>query len=61
MREKACRICHLLTTKAHCPRCRTSNLSENYVGIVVIIDPKNSLIAEKLNISEPGKYALKVR
>ncbi|MHA1298102.1 MAG: transcription elongation factor subunit Spt4 [Candidatus Helarchaeota archaeon] len=61
MREKACRICHLLTTASHCPECRTSNLSENYVGIVVIVDPENSLIAQKLNINKAGKYALKVR
>jgi len=31
------------------------------VGIVVIVDPENSLIAQKLNINKAGKYALKVR
>jgi len=30
-------------------------------GYVVIIDPKESIIAEKLEIKLPGKYALKVR
>jgi len=28
---------------------------------VVIIDPKESIIAQKLEITLPGKYALKVR
>ena len=30
-------------------------------GDVVIIDPKESIIAQRLEITLPGKYALKVR
>ncbi|MFX0135691.1 MAG: transcription elongation factor subunit Spt4 [Candidatus Hodarchaeota archaeon] len=61
MKEKACRTCHRITESSHCPKCKTSNLSENFVGVVVIVNPTNSLIASKLNVNEPGKYALKVR
>jgi len=41
--------------------CGTSNLSEDWAGYVVIIDPEHSDIAKKMNITLPGRYALKVR
>lgn len=44
-----------------CPICNSASLSKDWSGYVVIIDPKESIIAEKLEIKLPGKYALKVR
>ena len=44
-----------------CPICGSSALSKDWSGYVVIIDPKGSIIAEKLGITLPGSYALKVR
>ncbi|MHA1332665.1 MAG: transcription elongation factor subunit Spt4 [Candidatus Odinarchaeia archaeon] len=61
LREKACRICHRITSEQFCPKCKTSSLSYEFTGIVIINDPENSKIAERLNITEKGKYALKVR
>ncbi|MHA1209201.1 MAG: transcription elongation factor subunit Spt4 [Candidatus Freyarchaeota archaeon] len=61
MKEKACKICHLLVTKQICPNCKTSSLSSDYSGIVIIFDPENSQIAQKLQIKHKGKYALRVR
>jgi DNA-directed RNA polymerase subunit E" len=61
--EQACRNCGLVTNVAGqiCPRCKTHTLSEDFSSIVIIIDPATSEIARRLNITEPGKYALKVR
>ncbi len=61
MARKACRVCRLITTKSHCPVCRGTNLSDSFSGVVLIFDPEHSMIARKLNISEPGEYALNVR
>lgn len=62
MREKACRNCHALTTGSICPSCKSTNLSDDWTGIVVIMDPEGSYIAEKLGVKKTsGRYALKVR
>ncbi|MDO8055683.1 MAG: hypothetical protein Q6361_02375 [Candidatus Hermodarchaeota archaeon] len=36
-------------------------MSESYSGLVLIFDPETSILAQKLNISQPGEYALQVR
>ena len=61
MKEKACKNCQALTVESVCPHCKSTNLNEDYSGIIIIIDPKNSILAQKLNINEEGRYALKVR
>ncbi|MHA1267644.1 MAG: transcription elongation factor subunit Spt4 [Candidatus Helarchaeota archaeon] len=62
MRERACRTCHRLESeKQLCSFCKTTSLSSDWTGLVIIINPENSKIASKLNIHEPGNYALKVR
>ncbi len=61
MSEKACVSCHHLTKKGVCPKCRTTSLSDDYSGLVIIFDPENSAIAKAMNIKEKGRYALKVR
>ncbi|MBD3230862.1 MAG: DNA-directed RNA polymerase subunit E'' [Candidatus Lokiarchaeota archaeon] len=61
MTEKACRICrHIEEDSNQCSKCKSFNLSSEFSGFVIIIDPE-SMIAKKLQIKEPGKYALKVR
>lgn len=57
---KACRDCHRLVDGNLCPICKASHLTDDWSGIVIIID-LNSELAQKLNITHPGKYALKVR
>jgi len=44
-----------------CPNCKSSNLSDDWTGFVIVLNVNNSKIAEKLAIKSPGKYALKVR
>lgn len=61
MREKACANCHFITKENVCAKCKSTNLSEDYSGIVVMFDPENSSIAKAMKIKEKGRYALKVR
>lgn len=61
MSEKACATCHFITKENTCPKCRSSSLSDDFSGLVIIFDPKNSAIAKVMNIKEKGRYALKVR
>jgi DNA-directed RNA polymerase subunit E" len=61
MSEKACSTCHFITKENICPKCKTSSLSDDYSGIVIVFDPENSAIAKAMNIKDKGRYALKVR
>ncbi|EMR75637.1 DNA-directed RNA polymerase, subunit E'' [Thermoplasmatales archaeon SCGC AB-540-F20] len=56
----ACRNCHRLTEKDRCPICSDQTV-KRWSGYVIIRDPAKSQIAKKMNITKPGKYALKVR
>jgi DNA-directed RNA polymerase subunit E" len=44
-----------------CPVCNSSDLSGDWSGYVIVLDPEGSAIAKRLNIKQGGKYALKVR
>jgi DNA-directed RNA polymerase subunit E" len=59
---KACRDCHLISEDVEkCPSCHGANLSKDWNGFVVVINVEKSVIAKKMQIDAPGKYALKVR
>jgi DNA-directed RNA polymerase subunit E" len=60
VREFACKKCKALTTGKVCPVCKSTELSSDWSGIILIFDSKNSLIASTLQIAAPHKYALKV-
>jgi len=55
----ACKNCHVLTNKDVCPNCSIPS-SKRWRGYVIIRDPARSQVAKKMNITKPGKYALKV-
>jgi DNA-directed RNA polymerase subunit E" len=61
MSEKACTNCHFLTKENSCPKCKSSSLSEDYGGLVVLFDIENSAIAKAMDAKEQGRYTLKVR
>jgi DNA-directed RNA polymerase subunit E" len=61
MSEKACANCHFLTRENVCPKCKSTSLSDDYSGLVVVFDPEGSAIAKAMNIKEKGRFALKVR
>jgi len=70
---KACKKCRRILKKdeieemvkenpsIRCPICKSTDLSEDFSGHVIIVDPENSEIAEKLGVTLPGNYALRVR
>ena len=59
-REMACRKCKFVTTGKVCPSCKSSDLTPDWNGIVLVVDPAGSRIALTLGITGKGKYALKV-
>jgi len=59
--DKACKNCRFISNGPVCPNCKSTNLSDDWSGLVVIMDPANSEVAKKMGISEPGRYALRVR
>ncbi|MHA1713420.1 MAG: transcription elongation factor subunit Spt4 [Candidatus Ranarchaeia archaeon] len=61
MKERACKNCQALSTGSVCPQCKSTSLTVDYTGIVIILDPENSMLAKRLNINKPGRYAMKVR
>ncbi len=61
MSEKACANCHFITKENVCPKCRSTTLSEDFGGIVIVFDPQNSAVAKAMKIKDKGRYALKVR
>jgi DNA-directed RNA polymerase subunit E" len=60
---KACVKCKLLVPLSVdlCPLCRGTAFSTDWSGCVSIIDPEGSKVAQLLNITKPGRYALRVR
>jgi DNA-directed RNA polymerase subunit E" len=59
--QKACTNCHFITKENVCPKCRSTSLSEDFSGLVIMFDPEDSAIAKAMSIKEKGRYALKVR
>ena len=58
-----CRECHRVNDPdaTTCEACASSSLTEDWAGYVVIAHPEQSTIAQEMQVTEPGSYALKVR
>nr|WP_315909718.1 transcription elongation factor subunit Spt4 [Halapricum hydrolyticum] len=61
-----CRECHRvqdsdISEEDACQACGSTSLTEDWAGYVVIAHPEESEIAGEMQITEPGRYALKVR
>jgi len=61
MVDKACRVCHTVTEANACPECKSTDLSDDFSGIVVIINPEHSSIAKVMDIKKSGRYAVRIR
>ncbi|MFQ6135233.1 MAG: transcription elongation factor subunit Spt4 [Nitrososphaerales archaeon] len=59
-REHACRKCKSLSSGKVCPVCGSTDLSSEWSGLIVILDPEKSEVAKTLDISKSGRYALRV-
>ena len=58
---RACKECKRIVKGNICPACKTSELTRNWKGIVIVINPSESLIAKEAGITAPGKYAIRVK
>lgn len=59
-----CRDCHSVVEDEDaeaCDVCGSTSLTEDWSGYVIILHPEDSEIAAEMEVTEPGKYALKVR
>jgi DNA-directed RNA polymerase subunit E" len=59
-KEVACKKCKAITIGKVCPVCKSSDLTPDWSGIILVFDPSRSQIASTLEITTPHKYALKV-
>ncbi len=59
-REMACRKCKFITSQKVCKICKSSDLTPDWNGVVLVVDPTNSEISKTLGITQKGKYAIKV-
>jgi len=58
--QKACKECKaIIESGAKCHKCGSENISENAKGKIIIINPEQSEIAQKLKLKEKGTYAIK--
>lgn len=60
-KEKACKNCKMIFEGDKCPRCKNTDSTESWKGRVVILNPEQSEIAQKLKIKEKGVYAIKTK
>jgi DNA-directed RNA polymerase subunit E" len=59
-REMACRKCKYVFVGKVCPLCKSSDLTPDWTGVVLVADPERSSIAKTLGITAKGKYAIKI-
>ncbi|HYB04494.1 MAG TPA: transcription elongation factor subunit Spt4 [Nitrososphaerales archaeon] len=59
-REFACRKCRTLTSGKICPNCHSTELTPDWSGLIVVVEPEKSTVSKTLSITKPGRYALKV-
>jgi len=61
IKEKACRTCRFLIEEGEtCPNCEGITFTTFWRGYVIIMDPENSEISQKMGITKKGKYALRL-
>jgi DNA-directed RNA polymerase subunit E" len=59
---KACIRCKALLPPdtQKCPICGSTEFTNEWSGMIIVIDPEKSDVAKLLGIKTPGRYALKV-
>lgn len=59
-KEKACKICNTLFVEGDkCPKCESKEFTESFKGEIIVMNPEESEIAQKLNINSKGDFAIK--
>ncbi len=61
MKKKACRKCKIFVEGDLCPICKKDSFSNNFQGRIHFLDINKSRIAQEMNITMKGEYAIKIR
>jgi DNA-directed RNA polymerase subunit E" len=61
LNDKACKNCRFISNGPVCPNCKSNNFSDDWSGLVVILNPSTSQVAKTMGIKNAGRYALRVR
>lgn len=59
MARKVCKHCKLFVEGDHCPACKGTTFVTNWKGRIMVMDPNNSEIANKIGLKAKGEYAIK--
>jgi DNA-directed RNA polymerase subunit E" len=59
--SRACRNCKNISNENPCPLCKSTDRSDDFSGLLVILNPEKSILAKKLDVTTAGNYALKIR
>ena len=59
--SRACRNSKIIIEENVCPICKGTDLSDDYSGLLIVVDPEGSQMAQKMDIKKEGRYALKIR
>jgi len=57
----ACKECRRVLNSKECYFCKKESGESDWGGLLIIINPENSKIAQETGYTSPGKYALKIR
>jgi len=60
MAEKACKSCKRIVRGNICPVCKSSDITTNWRGLLVVINPESE-IAKEAGITSPGRYAIRTK
>jgi len=61
-KPKACKFCNTIVESGDkCPKCGSKELSDNFKGRIVVLNPEKSEIAQKLKLKDKGNFAIKTR
>jgi DNA-directed RNA polymerase subunit E" len=60
MVKRACKLCKRIVEGNICPACKTTELTRDWKGVLVVINPESE-IAKEAALTAPGKYAVHVK
>lgn len=59
---KACKNCrYIVYSEKVCPKCNSSELSDKFSGMVIILDAERSEVAKISGLTTNGNYAVKIK
>ncbi len=60
-KKKVCKKCKLFVRGNECSICKGTDFSTTWKGRIIILNVEKSDIAQKLGVTLPGEYAVRVR